>query len=404
VAEKALQSGLNASKGAGHQAPAGGVVVMDPYSGYVRAMATFPTYDPRIAIDGFSNKEFRKLGSGTPKNFDDDAMNFRPIAAQRNPASTFKIVTAGAALNSGVASIYTTLPCPASNVYPPNDPGGEEFNNYTTADFGTMGIPRSLEVSCDTFYYELGWQMERRYGPVFGDGSERFQKYARKTGMGHETGIDLPGEQSGLLPDNRWCKQQRRATRDLEHPTCERGWLPGYTINMAIGQGDMLTTPVQMAVATAAIANRGYVWKPKVAQELLSEDVTGKKLYSKKLKADTANKLELTPDAFGTIEAGMQLVVRTGEGTARDAFSGFPLDDFPIAGKTGTSELGETGLQDAWFVSYGPVGDPKYVVVVYLEKSGHGGESAAPVAREIWEAIAHIDRETSVNLGEDISG
>jgi penicillin-binding protein 2 len=404
LTERALESGLRASQGAGHRAPAGGVIVMDPYSGYVRAAATFPTYDPRIAIDGFSVKEFRKLGNRTKKNFDDDAMFFRPIAAQRNPASTYKIVTGGAALWSGVASPYTTLGCPASIVYPPNDPGGEEFNNYTTADFGTMGYPRSLEVSCDTFYYELGWRMERTFGPVFGDGSEKFQKYARRAGMGHPTGIDLPGEKGGILPDRKWCRQQFQATKHLKHPTCERGWLPGYTINMAIGQGDMIVTPLQMAVTTAAIANRGYVWEPRVAQELLTQDVSGKKEFSRKVKPDVNARLELSPEGYGVIEEGMELVVRTGEGTAREAFSGFPLDQYPIAGKTGTSELGETGLQDAWFVSFGPVGDPKYVVVVYLEKSGHGGESAAPVAREIWEGIFNIDKETSVQLGEDNSG
>jgi penicillin-binding protein 2 len=402
--ERALESGINASKGAGYKSPAGGVIVMDPYSGYLRAAATFPTYDPRIAIDGFSNKEFRKLGNRTQKNFDDDALFFRPIAAQRNPASAYKIVTGGAAIASGVATPFTTLGCPASIVYPPNDPGGEEFNNYTTADFGTMGYPRSLEVSCDTFYYELGWRMENAFGPVFGDGTEKFQKYARRAGMGDPTGIDLPGEKGGLLPDRKWCREVREATQHLETPTCARGWLPGYTINMAIGQGDMLTTPLQMAVTTGAIANRGYVWEPRVAQELLTQNFSGKKEYSRKIKPKAGSRLELPAEAYGVIEEGMQLVLRTGEGTAREAFSGFPLEDYPVAGKTGTSELGETGLQDAWFVSYGPVGDPKYVVVVYLEKSGHGGESAAPVAREVWEAIFDIDKETSVRLGEDNSG
>ena len=404
IAEDALASGIRAAKGGGYPAPAGGIVVMDPYTGYVNALATFPSYDPRIAIDGFSNKEFRKLGAKTPKNYDDDAMPLRPISAQRNPASTYKIVTAGAALSTGVASTSTVLGCPPSIVYPPNDPGGEEFNNYTTADFGSMGFSRSLEVSCDTFYYELGWRMESQFGPVFGDKTERFQKYARRAGMGDPTGIDLPGETSGLLPDRKWCRAQYQATKDLDHPTCERGWLPGYTINMSIGQGDMLTTPIQMAVTTSAIANRGYVWRPRVAQEVLQETVTGKKDYSRKLKPDVESRLELAPDAYFVIEEGMKLVVRSGEGTAREAFSGFDLDRYPVAGKTGTSELGETGLQDAWFVSYGPIGDPRYVVVVYLEKAGHGGESAAPVAREVWEGIFNIDKETSVRLGQDISG
>jgi penicillin-binding protein 2 len=415
LTEEALQAGIFANRGA-YQSPAGAAMVMDPNTGGVLGMASFPTYNPKALADGFTNKEAKKLGFGT-KTPDDDAFLNRAIQAQRAPASTFKIVTAGAAMASGIASPYTTLPCPPSAPYPPegetNVGSAEIFNNWTTINLGTMGFPESLEQSCDTFYYELGWRMEDASGgSIFGaDGGheEQFQKYARITGMGHETGVDLPYEEEGRLPDRRWCKEIWEATRDDEIPTCgtkqEWIWYPGYTINMSIGQGDLLTTPIQMAVATSAIANGGAVMQPRVAQAIARPDENDVEEPVKTFEPREVARLPLDALELSVIQAGMRDVVEGSAGTARAAFSGFPLTAIPIAGKTGTSELDETTeLQDAWFVSYAPADDPQYVVVVYLEKSGHGGESAAPVAREIYEGIFGIDEGISVQLGVDNSG
>jgi penicillin-binding protein 2 len=276
---------------------------------------------------------------------------------------------------------------------------------------GLMGFQKSLEVSCDTFYYELGWQLESTYGRTWGgDNSEAFQKYARLSGLGHDTGVDLPNELPGRIPDWEWCKEIWEATKDDAIPTCgtKSGpvWLPGFTINMAIGQGDVLTTPLQMAVATSAVANGGTVWRPQVAMQMARPDENDVEQPVRTFEPEATGELPLDEFELSVIQQGMVDVTAEPAGTARDAFAGFPLTNIPIAGKTGTAELTSesTRLQDAWFVSYAPADDPKYVVVVYLEKSGHGGESAAPVAREIFEGLFGLDDSLDINLGNDASG
>jgi len=418
LTEQALQAGVFANRGR-YLTPAGGVVVMDPNTGGILAAASFPDYDPRILADGLSQKEYNKLGAKT-KTADDDAFLFRPIQAQRAPASTFKIVTAGAAMAADVVSASTALDCPGAKPYPPPGRTGvgsaEIFNNWTDFDFGLMGFPESLEVSCDTFYYELGWRLEDFSGAsVFGDpnqGEEHFQRYARLTGLGHETGIDLPNEADGRVPDWEWCQEIWRATKDDKVPTCGTKdgpvWYPGYTINMSIGQGDLISTPLQMAVATSAIANGGSVMRPRVAMQVARPDERDVEHAVQSFEPHEVAQLPLDEYELSVIQQGMELVVSGAQGTAREAFAGFPVANIPVAGKTGTSELGDVGptaeLQDAWFVSYAPANDPKYVIVVYLEKSGNGGESAAPIAREIYEGLFGLDRTMDVQLGQDESG
>ena len=419
LTEEALKAGIFANRGQ-YQTPAGGVVVMDPNTGGILAAASFPDYDPRIVADGLTEKEFRKLGAKTPNDADDDAFLFRPIQAQRAPASTFKIVTAGAAMAADVVSASTTLECPGEKPYPP--PGrtslgsAEIFNNWTDFNFGIMGFPESLEVSCDTFYYELGWRLEDSSGAsVFGEpnrGEEYFQRYARLTGLGHETGIDLPNEADGRVPDWEWCKEIWKTTKDDKTPTCGTKdgpiWLPGYTINMSIGQGDLIATPLQMAVATSAIANGGAVMRPRVAMQVARPDKNDVEQPLRTFDPHEVARLPLDEYELSMIQQGMEQVISGAQGTARSAFSGFPVGNIPVAGKTGTSELGDVGplanLQDAWFVSYAPANDPKYVIVVYLEKSGNGGESAAPIARQIYEGLFGLDDSLDVQLGQDESG
>ncbi|MCA1571614.1 MAG: penicillin-binding protein 2 [Chloroflexi bacterium] len=402
LAQRALAAGIEAARGA-YQAPGGAVVVLDPNDGAVRALASYPTYDPRIAADGFTTKEFANLGSKTPNNPDDDALFNRSIAGQRQPGSTFKVVTAGAAQATGVADPYTQLDCPGATYYPPDRPfGAQLFRNWTSAHFGSIGFERSLEISCNTFYYELGWRMETAFGPSFsagGDGSERFQKYVRTAGFGHDTGIDLPNEKSGVVPDVAWCK----ANEDIGY--CPDGWLPGYTINMAIGQGDLVVTPLQMAVTYAAIANGGTVYEPRLAESLTRTDERENEQTVRSIEPKVAARLPLDAAELDVIQEGLVDVVAGADGTARGAFAGFPLNAYPIAGKTGTAQLDEAGeLNDAWFVSYGPADSAEYVIAVYVEKAGHGGETAAPIARQIWEGIFGIDKDTNVRLGQDFSG
>ncbi|MGH2699597.1 MAG: penicillin-binding protein 2 [Actinomycetota bacterium] len=443
IVERALADGIEAARGGGYQAPDGGVVVLDPKTGDVIAMASSPTYDPSILADGITQKEFDRLGAKTDTP-QDDALTNRAMASEQAPGSTFKPVTAGAALANGVIGAYDGLACPGSRTYPPEGgPGSVVFPNWTSASLGYVSIPQSLEISCNTFYYELGWQMEARWGEavgVGGDGTERFQKYERRAGFGEPTGVDLPYEQDGVVPDMGWCEDNE----DIGY--CPDGWLPGYTVNMAIGQGDLKVTPIQMATSYAALLNGGIVWEPRMGYEIrkppvqeqdeleatqtktsteenaddgaiapqkpaVTEQVDlDKSKLVKEVKSRKKSTLPLDDAQMGVIREGLELVVGGSAGTAAGSFAGFPLDRFPIAGKTGTAQRGETGENDSWFLSYGPAGDPGYVIAVYVEQAGHGGTTSAPIARQIWEGIAAlegvegIDTSTDVSLASDGSG
>jgi penicillin-binding protein 2 len=399
LVEHALASGIEAARGANYLAPAGGVVVMDPRNGEVLGMASFPTFAPAALADGISFREFDRL-EGVEDNPDDDALLNRTIQAPVPSGSAFKVVTAGAAMGTGAASPYTYLDCPGSIVLPPEGgPGSVTFPNWTSADLGLMGFPESLEVSCDTFYYQLGWSMEERWGAANGDGSERFQRYIRQAGFDSPTGIDLRHESSGLIPDERWCEELGEA----DPTSCVGGWQPGYTVNLAIGQGDLLVTPMQMAVSYAAIANGGRIVEPRLGMAVSHTNENGVEDV-REVETRVRRHLPLDATEISVIEQGLVDVVSGDQGTAATAFAGFPAGEYPIAGKTGTAQIGETDLNRAWFVSYAPVEDPRYVIAVYLEKAGHGGESAAPVARQIYEGLFGLDRQTDVQLGQDASG
>ena len=393
LAENALEYGLNLGKSEGYGSPAGAVVVLDPKDGGVVAMASYPTYDASIAADGFSNKEFRQLGARTKDDPDDVALINRAIQAQRSPASTMKVVTAGAAMALNVVTSSSYVPCPASKAYPPGEPGAEVFDDIVPVDRGSMGFSQALTVSCDTFFYELGWQMETIF-----DEEEQFQKYARLAGLGQETGLDLPNEADGRIPDRKWCKEVYEATKKDKNPVCARGWLPGYSVNMAIGQGDVIATPLQMAVTTAALANGGEVLRPHVVDRVSRFSAGDPEKVVRDIDKKVVAELPLQEDEFAVIREGMIGTTGNGAGTAREAFSGFPIE---IAGKTGTAELGDTDLSDAWFISYGPArAEPEYVVAVLLQESGFGGETAAPVARYVWDGIVSNNYWDSAPVSE----
>jgi penicillin-binding protein 2 len=401
VVEKALASGIQAARAAGEEAPNGAVVVMDPNDGGVVALASYPTYDPTVLADGLSLAEQAKL-RGDPRDPEDDAEPNRAIQAGVPPGSTFKVVTAGAALANDIASPTSYLDCPPAKEYGASGIT-TVFNNWTSVDFGSIGFPESLEISCDTFYYELGWQMESRWGAAFGDGTERFQDYIRQSGFGSETGIDLPYESEGRVPDEKWCDEYRK-----DGLGCFDGWLPGFTVNMSIGQGDLVVSPLQMAVSYAAIAaGAGEVWEPHLAQSIGQPDpVTGGEEIVREIEPEVVRRLPLDAAELDVIREGLVDVVSGANGTAASAFAGFPLDRYPVAGKTGTAQLGasELDVNHAWFVSYAPADAPEYVVSVYVAKGGHGGETAAPIARQIYEGLFGLDKATDVSLGQDASG
>ena len=391
IVQSALGSGVQAARGAGYAGRSGAAVVLDPNNGDVLAMASYPSYDAKILANGYTDKDARLLGAATPNDPSDDALTNRPIQGPLPPGSTFKAITTAAALELDVVEPYEYVGCPGTFV--PGD-SGTPFYNWTSVDKPAMDIPTALEWSCNTVFFNLGWRMESRWGPVAGDGTLRFQRYARSMGFGHETGIELPYEHDGLVPDPTICD-----IKGLDYCPETGEYLAGYTVNMAVGQGDLLTTPLQMAVSYAAIANGGRVMEPRIVSEL-TQTISGKEETVKEFPPVVVEELGLDDTELSVIRQGLYAVVRGNSGTARDAFGGFGV---PVAGKTGTAQVGESDASHAWFISYAPATDPQYVTAVYVEQAGHGGETAAPVAREIYEGIFNGDFNTSVSLGSDDS-
>jgi penicillin-binding protein 2 len=458
AAEQALASAIEAHQ-ASYDPEDAGVVVLDPDDGSVRAMASHPTYDPSILADGFQTKDEIELGVRTDTNADDKLVN-RTTQTPTQPGSTFKVPVALAAIALGVADVDEVIECPGYVELGLND---QIFRNWTSAHNGYIGFAESLEISCDTFYYELGWRMEDLWGAGNGDGSERFQKMLRRLGFDDPTGVDLPGEQGGTIADEAWLDEFCEA---IDGPAGCTDWQPGYTVNMSIGQQDIAVTPLQMAMNYSAVVNGGKLIRPHLADyfgrpagqvipgdeviaspDPLSEatptpspsasvspaasatpspsptpipspsghstELTGqeartdlsKEIVVRRVKPKTIRRLPVGPEVLEVLQEGLEDVVMGDAGTATSAFAGFPLDRYQIAGKTGTAEIGETGENRAWFVSYAPVDDPEYVIAVYMNNAGHGGTSAAPIAREIYEAIFDLDSSTDdFSFGSDASG
>lgn len=386
VTQGALTSGVNAARGAGFSAPSGAAVVMNVNTGDVVAMASFPTYNARILADGWDDKDERKLGLRTPDDYSDDALSNRPIDSPLQPGSTFKAITAAAALHLDVVGAYDYLECPGTF----SPPGDEftEFYNWTSASLGAMGFEKALEISCNTFFFNLGSRMEYKFGEA-GDKTYQFQRYARRLGLGRRTGIQLPDEDGGLVPDPTMCDQKGLCHRKY-------GYLPGYTINMAVGQGDLLATPLQMAMAYGAIANGGQIVKPRIVRAVGRKNVEGELEIIKEFEPVVQGELELDDAELGIVKAGLEAVTHGGNGTANDVFVGSPVR---VAGKTGTAQIGQIeGYYHSWFISYAPADDPKYVTAVYVERAGYGADTAAPIARQIWDGIFSGDLNTNVNV------
>ncbi|MBM3705509.1 MAG: hypothetical protein FJW66_03190 [Actinobacteria bacterium] len=205
------------------------------------------------------------------------------------------------------------------------------------------------------------------------------QKYARIFGFGSETGIDLPSEDTGVVPDKEWKEDYFKGQAG------NTVWFPGDSVNMAIGQGDLLVTPLQMAQAYSILINRGLKYEPHIGMEVRDPD--GKNLID--LGDSHSENLVLDNGYMEIIEKGLTQVVASG--TASGRFAGFPLKDIPVAGKTGTAEV--IGKQDfGWFVCYAPADDPQYLIVVMLEQAGGGSSSAAPVAKKILEYLFELNK------------
>lgn len=397
VAEQALREAVEQARQGGYRATGGSVVVMDADTGAIIALASYPTYDPDIWARGLTDAQYAELtdeDGGRP-------LVFRPTQAPAPPASTFKSLTTVAAARAGF-DLTGQYECPASVVV-----GGQTFRNYESRAYGTVSLARALSVSCDTVFYRLGYRMWKRDGGLSGQGAlEHVVRTARSFGLGSLTGVDLPGEAAGSVPDRAQVRAEYEARRAdycrrartgyPEEPDAARAKLlkayardycrsgfeyrAGDAMNTAIGQGRTLVTPLQMAVAYAAIANGGTLVTPHLGSELRG-----------------ATKTDIAPGARGELSHDQMalnyvrraLATTTTTGTATGAFEGFPLRRYPVAAKTGTAEV--AGRQStSWFASFAPADDPRYVVVVNVDQGGLGAATSGPVARAVYEQLFGI--------------
>ncbi len=346
----------------------GAFAVMDVNNGEVLALGSQPSFDPNIFTRPLSQKRLEALGSeelGKP-------LFNRAIQGGYPTGSTFKLVTASAALESGHLTPETVL----------NDPGvlrvgTQEFKNAGDAVHGALALRQALTVSSDVFFYQLGQYMDETGMPL--------QKWGRQLGIGRRTGIDLPAEEPGRLPTPAW------RDRWYREKLTDRPWSVGDNINLSVGQGDLLSNPLQMAVAYAAIANGGRVLRPRLGLRI--EDASGQALQQ--LDAPTARRLKISEANRNAILEGLYGAANEPGGTSTPVFEGFPI---PIAGKTGTAE--HIGKPDqSWYVALAPYPIPKYVVAVTDEAGGFGADTAAPMARRILAELLDVNETGLVQGG-----
>lgn len=411
IAEQAVLDQVNKSRatfdyknGRNYAAPSGAAVVMDAQTGRVIALASYPSFDPTEFVGGISQSELNSLTSeqsGIP-------LVSRATQGQFAPGSTFKLVTASGIVMDGQATLDGKYSCP-----PQLKIGNSVKTNYDNESIpGAVGLRQALAKSCDTFFYKFAvdaWHSDQKQIKAGKKPMEYQQKMARAFGFGTQPGIDLPdGQQTdGLIPDRafkkaRWeenkaqyCgnakkgypnvsdKDRRTFLTQLAKENCSDGWRYnlGDSADVAIGQGEITVSPLQLAVAYCALVNGGKIYQPTIGRAIV--DPTGKVI--RQITPKVRNKVPVRPEVLQFIRDS--LVFGKGLGVSGEsAFGGFPLDKVSIGGKTGTAEV--FGKQDtSWFASWAPAENSRYVVVGMVEQAGLGSRAAAPMAREIFEGI-----------------
>jgi penicillin-binding protein 2 len=337
---------------------AGAVAAMDPQTGQILALASSPSFDQNIFVDGMSHEQWDALVSNPLRPLEN-----KVIHGEYPPASTFKIITAIAALEEGVIDKNTTFYCPGYYKY-----GNRVYRCWRPAGHDSVNVVKALAQSCDVFFYQVGQKL----------GIDRLSMYAIASGLGSPTGIDLDHEASGLIPTKEWKKRRTGVA-----------WQGGETLSVAIGQGFDLATPLQMLVLTSAVANGGKIYQPLILKSVYSPE--GSVILES--KKQLTGKLPVSKKTLEIIKEGLWNVVNNKKGTAWIAH----VEGLDISGKTGTAQVvgrsKEHGLSEeklsqrlkshAWFVAYAPSVDPKIAVSVIVEHGGHGSSAAAPIAKEV---------------------
>jgi penicillin-binding protein 2 len=358
-------------------APNGAAIVMNPQTGAIDALASFPSYDLNEWVGGISSANFSALEQT-------GAENDYAIEGLYTPGSTFKLVTATAALQDGIwtpgqyyddTGSFKIPGCPAPGVVSTQ---GCVLNDNPGDGTGEYNISGALTVSSDSFFYNLGDMFYNDRGQY---GDTAIQNEATQYGEGTITGIDLPGEAQGRV-DSQATRQKLHQESPANFPTTT--WYTGDNIEMAFGQGATVLTPIEQAVAYSTFANGGTRYAPQVASEIVNA-LTGKVV--KKLAPQVTGHVAISPTNYSALLQGFEGVISNPNGTAYGDFVGFP-SSWNLAGKTGTAS-NQKGLEpNSWFVAFGPNPNPQYLVLAVIYQGGYGASAAAPLVRNIFNYIA----------------
>jgi penicillin-binding protein 2 len=379
--EKALLEGIENARAGGKPAVAGAFVALDPRNGQVLAMGSSPTFNPNKFAKPLTKSEYAALEGKTKTSGGEEApapLTNRAVNGTYPTGSTFKPITAMGTLEAGVINPTETLgngQCIHVST--------EQFCNSGKADYGPLGLVEALKVSSDTYFFEDG-ELANSHGNVI-------QNEAHKLGVGQQTGIDLPSEITGVIPDRAWRAKQNAAELACEHRTHKascgyvaevRPWSVGDNMQLAVGQGDLLTSPLQMAVAYSTLANAftnggdGWVVRPHLGMEI--DGSQGRLVQA--LSFPPVRKVHLNDSYLDDVMQGIHEAASSPGGTSAEVWAGWNQTLHPVYGKTGTAQ--HTGKEDqAWYMCY--IGDSKrpIVLAVTVEQGGFGAETAAPIAR-----------------------
>jgi penicillin-binding protein 2 len=347
----------------------GAFVAMDVRNGQILGLGSVPTFDPTVYTKPITPSQYKALTSedtGAP-------LANRAIQGLYPTGSTYKPITATAALSGG--ELTTTEPITDGGSI---TVGGITFQNAGGVAHGTISLPTALQVSSDVFFYTMGLRM---------NGTLQLQKWSHRLGIGEQTGIDLPAEVDGLVPTPAWRNELYRKK------LTDRPWTVGDNINLAVGQGDVQTNPLQMATAYAAIAT-GNVLHPHVGMEI--DDSAGRVVQE--IDPPPRRQVKIDPSYRDAILSGLHAAAQSPGGTSYKVFAGFPV---PVAGKTGTAERPGQGDQ-SWYVVLAPYPKPRVVVAVTIEQGGFGADAAAPAAAQILSQYFNAKSEPVATTGGSV--
>jgi penicillin-binding protein 2 len=385
AAERALQYGIQLAQNDGQWAARGGsIVALDPSDGSILAMASSPTYKPSVYSGRVTKQALAAQGltEKTAPRANYPALN-RALQGTYPPGSVFKPVTALAAMQEHLVSPYSYLPC-TGTYESPNDRAHHTFKNWDPFISQQMDLPTALAYSCDTYFYQLGDRFYSDPGSV-----QQLQRWAGIFGFGRITGTDAGPEAKGLVPTIGWRQHYFKTAID-------KLWKPGNSIQLAIGQGDLLVTPLQMARFYALLANGGKLVTPHILLDVTTPNGTPVPVPARPAPQQVPG---LDPVALDIVNKGLWEATHMSFGTSYPIFGHFPVS---IAGKTGTAEKvvslpGYLGMKDqSWWCGYGPTEDAKLVVCAVIENGGHGGTAAAPAAAQLFASYFNVKAQSIV--------